>query len=327
MIGRSIIVTASLLVASPALAQPIDHSKMPGHQTPATVAAPKPAAVDPHAGHTMPEAKPVASPEPAPAPTAGDAAEGAPEEPAIPDTPPPPAPTDHAAERFYAPQAMAAARAQLRREHGGGRYTQVMAKLAEYQAKDGEDGFRWEGEAWYGGDINRVFLKSEGEGGVDEGVEEAEVQVLYSRAVGPYFDVQAGVRQDFKPKSRSYATVGFEGLAPYWFDVEGALFLSTKGNLSARIEGSYDLRLTQKLILQPSAELNLAAQDDRRAGVGSGLSNAELGLRLRYEIRKAFAPYIGVSWERKFGRSADFSRAEGHGVESTSLVVGFRGWF
>jgi len=245
----------------------------------------------------------------------------------VPKMPPPTAPADHAADRYFSPEAMAAARAQLRLEHGAMPVSKVMANLAEYQARKGAHGYRWEGQAWFGGDIDRFVLKTEGEGTRGQGVESAELQALYSRAVGVYTDVQAGVRQDFEPRGRTYATVGFETLLPYWFDVEGAAFLSTKGELLARLEGSYDLRLTNRLILQPRAELNFAAQDTRATGRGSGLSNAELGLRLRYEIRREFAPYVGVSWDRKVGRTGDYARALGEDRTVKSLVVGLRAWF
>jgi len=114
---------------------------------------------------------------------------------------------------------------------------------------------------------------------------------------------------------------------PYWFDVEGAVFLSTKGEVLVRVEGTYDLRLTQRLVLQPRAELNFAAQDTAETRTGSGLSNAELGLRLRYEIRREFAPYIGVSFDRRFGGTADYARVAGEDVKATSFVVGVRAWF
>jgi copper resistance protein B len=239
----------------------------------------------------------------------------------------PPIPTDHAADRDFDPAVMAAARDVLRQEHGAMTFSKVMANLAEYQAHAG-GGYRWEGEAWIGGDIDRLVVKSEGEGTRRQGVEAAEVQALYSHAMGPYFDLQAGLRQDFKPTPRrTYATVGVEGLLPYWFEVQGALFLSDRGELLGRAEGTYDLRLTQRLIMQPRAELNFAAQDVREIGLGSGLTRAELGLRLRYEIRRAFAPYVGVSYDRKFGGTADLARAAGERPASTSFVVGLRGWF
>jgi copper resistance protein B len=240
----------------------------------------------------------------------------------------PPSPTDHAADRVFDPTAMAEARAQLRREHGGEASSMVMVNLAEYQARSGGGGYRWEGEASFGGDINRVYLKSEGDGASRQGVEAAEIQALYSRAVGPYFNFQAGVRQDIRPShGRTYATVGFEGLAPYWFDVSGAAFISPKGELLGRLEGYEDFRLTQRVILQPRAEVNLSAQTVPELGIGSGVSNLELGLRLRYEIKREFAPYIGVSYDRKFGASAALARARGKAAATPSFVVGLRTFF
>jgi copper resistance protein B len=248
-------------------------------------------------------------------------------EPEIPRSDPPPPALDHAADRFYDPAAMAAARAQLRKEHGGATVSMVMANLAEYQSTPGGGGYRWDGEGWIGGDINRFVVKSEGDGSRREGLGSAEAQGLFSHAIGPYFDLQAGVRQDFAPRGRTYATVGFQGLAPYWFDVSGALFLSTNGELLGRLESTYDLRLTQRWVLQPRAELNFAAQNTAETRTGSGLSNAELGLRLRYEIKREFAPYIGVSWDRKIGKTADYARARGEDIGGAMFVAGIRAWF
>ena len=244
------------------------------------------------------------------------------------NAPPPPLPTDHAADSVYGADAMMMGRHHLQQHHGGQNFNQVLLNLAEYQFLNGRDGYRWDGEAWFGGDINRLFVKSEGEGAFRKGIESAEVQALYSRAIGPYFNLQAGIRQDLGPSpKRTYATVGFEGLAPGFFELEGALFLSNKGDLLGRLEGYYDQRVTQRLILQPRAELNFAAQDVPENRIGSGLSNAELGLRLRYEVRREFAPYIGVSWNRRFGDTARFARAEGDKATSKSIVVGIRTWF
>ena len=249
------------------------------------------------------------------------------DETAIPNTPSPPAPKDHAADRYYVPEAMAAARATVHREHGGAALSQVMANLAEYQAGPGGGGYRWEGQAGFGDDIDRFVLTSEGEGRRRGGLESAELQALYSRAIDPYFNLQAGVRQDFAPLGRTYATVGFQGLAPYWVDIQGALFLSARGELLGRIEGTYDLLLAQRLILQPRVEMNLAAQDTPATRTGSGLSNAELGLRLRYEIRREFAPYIGVSYDQKAGKTADYARVRGEDPATLSFVAGIRAWF
>src|SRR3546814_608984 len=161
------------------------------------------------------------------------------------------------------------------------------------------------------------LIKSEGEGvlGGRNGtfMETAEIQALYSRALDPYWNLQAGVRYDFKPNpSRTYATVGIEGVAPYWFETEAALFLSNKGDVLGRIEGYYDQRITQRLILQPRVVLNLSAQDVPKTRIGAGISNAEFGLRLRYAARREFAPYIGVSYDRK--------RSEEHTSELQSLM-------
>jgi copper resistance protein B len=240
----------------------------------------------------------------------------------------PPVPTDYAADAIYGPSAMAMGRHHLSLHHGGQNFSMVMLNIAEVKIKDGRDAYEWGGEAWYGGDINRLVVKTEGEGEFGAGVESAEVQALYSRAIGPYFDLQAGVRYDFEPDpSRVYATVGFEGLAPGFFDVEGALFLSDRGELMGRLEGYYDQRITQKLILQPRAELNFAAQSSEDIGVGAGLTDAEIGVRLRYDIVREFAPYIGVQYERAFGRTRDFLRDEGESAGGFSFLAGIRFWF
>jgi copper resistance protein B len=244
------------------------------------------------------------------------------------NAPPPPVPSDHYADRIYSPSAMRPARAMFRHENGGEPFSQVMINLAELQVHDGRGGYRWEGEGWFGGDIDRLVVKSEGEGTFGKGVDSAEVQGLYGRAIGPYFNLQAGIRHDFQPSpTETFATLGIEGLAPYQFDVSGAVFLSTKGDLLARTEGTYDERITQRLILQPRVELNFAAQDVPRDRIGAGLSDAELGVRLRYEISRQFAPYFGVSYTAKVGRSATFARQDGEAPHSTSLVLGIRAWF
>lgn len=261
------------------------------------------AAEDPHANHQMPAAKPAAP--------AGE-----------------PSPGDHAADRIYGADVMAAARHQLHHEHGAHVFSKVMVDQAEYAAVRGRDGYRWEGEAWIGGDINRAVFKTEGEGVFGGAVDQAEVQALYSRAIGPYFDLQAGLRHDVKPDpSRTYAVVGVEGLAPYWFEVDAAAFLSDKGDVLARVGASYDQLITQRLVIQPKVELNLAAQDVPAAGLGAGLTDVELGLRLRYEIRREFAPYVGVTYTRKVGATADTARSAGERAGETAFVVGIRAWF
>lgn len=244
------------------------------------------------------------------------------------NAPPPPAPTDHAADRVYGTEAMEMGRHHLRQFHGGQKLLRVLFNIAEYQVRNGRDAFEWDGKSWYGGDVNRLWVKTEGDGEIGRKIEKAEVQLLYGRAIGPYFDIQAGLRYDFSPNpSRVYATLGVEGIAPSFFDVEGILFLSNKGELMARAEGYYDQRITQRLILQPRAELEFAAQSTREIGVGSGLSDAEIGLRLRYDIRREFAPYVGVQYRRAFGDTRKFLKEEGEDADGWSLLTGIRFWF
>ncbi|MCW3837283.1 copper resistance protein B [Sphingomonas canadensis] len=241
------------------------------------------------------------------------------------DAPAPRPPMYHYADRFFPPAEMERSRMRSMREQGGTTVYQVVLNLAEYQVREGRDGYRWDGQAFVGGDINRLWIKSEGEGAFREGVDSAEVQALYSRAIDPYFNFQAGIRQDLGPgPNRTYATVGFEGLAPYMFEVGGSAYLSNKGEVFGRLEGYYDQRITQRLVLQPRVEFNLSAQDVPQIRLGSGLTDAELGLRLRYEITRRFAPYVGVSYEAKTGRTADYARADGKDPTTTSFVVGVR---
>ena len=244
------------------------------------------------------------------------------------DAPPPPPPGTMAATRFYDPAAMARADRTMRDMHGGMQFSQVIFNLAEAQVQRGRDGYRWDGEGWFGGDVDRLVVRSEGEGAFGDRVDTAEVQALYARAIDPYWNLQAGVRQDLGSGARrSYAVVGVEGLAPYWFDVEGALFLSDKGDVLARGEAWYDQRITQRAILQPRVEVNLAAQDIPSSRIGAGLSSAEVGVRLRYEIRREFAPYIGLSWERRYGATARYARDDGERTGGVALALGVRAWF
>ena len=329
---------SSLLLAVPAGAQHRGHDT-PGMTTAAPSSAHKPAvskpaakpAADPHAGHDMPATKAEPS---AADPHAGHDQQSmqghAPAGTDLPagSAPPPPIPTAKAADAVYGTRAMKMGRHHLDKFHGGQKMHLLMVNLAEAQFGKGPNAFEWDAEGWYGGDIGRLWIKSEGEGRFGGALETAEVQSLYSHAIGPYFNLQGGVRYDFRPNpSRVYAALGFEGLAPYFFDVEGALFLSNKGELMARVEGYYDQRITQRLILQPRAELNFAAQSSRDIGVGSGLGDAELGLRLRFDIRREFAPYAGVQYRRAFGATRRFLKDEGEDAGGWSVLTGVRVWF
>lgn len=235
----------------------------------------------------------------------------------------------HAADLVFGAETMAAARRTLVRENGDVRATAVIIDRFEAGFGDEDETWLWDVQGWSGGDINRFWWKSEGEGDFNGGLEEAELQALYSRAVTPFWDVQAGVRQDFRPdgEDTTHLVLGLQGLAPYWWEVDAAAFLSTQGDLTARVEAEYDQRITQRLILQPRLEIDLSASDIPELEIGSGLSSVEAGLRLRYEFRKEFAPYVGVEWNRSFGDTADYIEARGGEVDDTRVVVGLKAWF
>ncbi len=204
--------------------------------------------------------------------------------------------------------------------------TKFMLEQLEIHDADGKNPLTWEAEAWIGKDINKLWFKTEGER-VDGDTEEFEVQALYSRAIAPYWDFQVGLRKDFQPESREWGVIGIKGLAPYFFETDLALFAGKEGRTAARLQGEYELLLTQKTILTPEIEVNLYGKNDPAVGVGSGLSDVSVGLRLRHEFRREFAPYIGVEWTKKFGNTADFARDEGVDVSDTQLVAGIRAWF
>lgn len=197
----------------------------------------------------------------------------------------------------------------------------------EYQDADEGSTLAWDASGWVGGDINRLWIRSEGErtNGVTE---DAELQLLYGRSIGPWWDVVAGVRQDFQPESpQTWAAFGIQDMALYAFEAEATAFIGENGQTAARLEGDYDILLTNRLILQPTAEANFYGKNDPERGVGSGLANTEVGLRLRYEIVRQFSPYIGVTWSRSYGKTADLIRDEGGDVSEARFVAGIRMWF
>ncbi len=296
-----------------------------------------PEPVDPHAGHDMSTMQP-AQADPHAGHDMSAMTMGPPDVPTSANNPgrPPEAPVPaaarsgpvHAADLIFGAEAMADSRRTLIVENGDIRTTAVIIDRLEAGFGDGET-WLWDAQGWSGGDINRFWWKSEGEGDFGSGLEEAELQVLYSRAVLPFWDVQAGIRQDFRPdgEDTTHLVFGLQGLARYWWEVDAAAFLSTKGDLTARVEAEYDQRLTQQWILQPRIELSASASDIPELETGSGLTSVQAGLRLRYEIRKEFAPYVGVEWSRAFGGTADYIRARGGEVDDVRLVVGLKAWF
>ena len=255
---------------------------------------------------------------------------GAPAAPSGDETPPaaafegPP----HAADALFDPATMAAARGQLRHEQGGMRVHKVMLDRLEARLHEGRDGYAFEGDAWYGGDIDKLWLKGEGEGAFGEKPEAVELQALWSHAITPWFDLQAGLRYDFRPDpERAHLVLGAQGLAPYFVEIDAAAFLSDEGDATARIEAEYDQLITQRLILQPRVEAALSAREVEEIELGSGLTSVEAGLRLRYEFVPEFAPYLGVAYERKLGGTADFARDDGEDPGQWSLLIGVRAWF
>ncbi len=212
---------------------------------------------------------------------------------------------------------------------GGHPYGMVLIDRMEYGNGDDTDTYLWDVQGWYGGDYNKLAVKTEGESETAESVDDMELQVLYDRLVAPFWTLQAGVRYDVQGDQPDvgYAVAGLQGLAPQWFETDLALFVSEDGDVSIRGELEYDLRLSQRLILQPQVELDASFGDVPELGRASGLNRTEAGLRLRYEIRREFAPYIGVRWDRLHGGTADLARAAGEPRSMTSLVVGLRAWF
>lgn len=249
---------------------------------------------------------------------------------AIPQSPPPPTAFEgplHAADATVGTEVMDKARAKVVREISGLPVLWVTGDRFEYRAHNGKDGYVWDVQAAYGGHIDKLWLRSEGEGTLGDKLESADVQALWSHAIGPWFDLQTGVRQSLAGPERTYAVAGVQGLAPYMFDVNAAAYLSQKGEVTGRVEAELDQRITQRLILQPRGEVKLSAQDMPELGVGAGVDRIEAGLRLRYEIAREFAPYIGVAQEWKVGRSATYARTAGDNPSGTSFVAGVRFWF
>lgn len=337
---RTLFASLLLMTAGPAFAQadvapvaaafadpscPPEHAAM-GHCTPKAPAPPPPAGgcppdeeamgfctpgepprADPHAGHQM-----SATPAPPVAPPSPRALSG----------------PDFAADALYPPGSMAKARAAVYAEHGGHKGGMFLIDRLETGFSSRGETLNWDAQGWYGTDEHRLWVKAEGEAAFGEGLEGGNAQLLYGKPLNPWWTVQLGVRQDFGPgPSPTHAVLGIQGLAPYWFEVDAALFLSTDGDLTAGIEAEYDQRITNKLILQPRAEMGFAFQDVPDLRLGAGPSSVEIGARLRYEFVPEFAPFIGVQLERKLGRTARFARDDGEATGGWSFLLGLRAWF
>lgn len=206
-----------------------------------------------------------------------------------------------------------------------------LADLLEFRPKGGDSDFLWDTEGWYGGDYNRIWFKSEGEQSATTSDNNIDFQLLYGRFVRRYYDFQVGLRLETRTihgsnRTRAQMVVGLEGLVPNRYELETALFISQKGDVSGRVTFSRDYLITQRLILQPRIEANAAIQEVERFRTGRGLNNIELGFRLRYEIRREFAPYFGVTFDRSFFGTADFVRQDGGDPSQVRFVVGVRVW-
>jgi copper resistance protein B len=336
----------------PAVAQQVDHSTMDHskmHHPPVpTAPAAKPA--NPHAGHAMPKPaqkpkpKPAAKPKPAPQPVNPHAGHVMP----APQTPPAEAvdhsTMDHSTMDHGSPAASDQPRTPIpvltpedraaafpdvagHSAHDRSRHSFWLIDRFEGSRADGNSALDWKATAWIGGDINRLWLRSEGES--SEGrVEHGDLELLAGRAISPWWDMVVGVRHDFgEGPSQTFVAVGVTGLAPYKIEVEATAYLGTSGLTAARVEASYDTLLTNRLILQWHAEADLYGKDDERRGIGSGLATLGGGVRLRYEITRQVAPYIGLTWEHASGGTADFRRDHFEDVTDTRLVAGVRVWF
>ena len=204
-----------------------------------------------------------------------------------------------------------------------------MVKIHQLETRGSDEDHRpWvlEADAWLGTDLHKLWLKTDVEW-VDNEWEEAELQLRYSRAIAPYWDVQIGWRGDLRPEpKRHWLALGLHGVAPYYFETDVSLFIGESGHLAARLKTEYELMLTQRLVLMPELSLNLHSKDDEERGIGAGLSDMHLGLRLGYEIKREFAPYIGVQYHRSFGKTADFQHHDEDAAE-LQWVLGVRAWF
>lgn len=277
-----------------------------------------------HAGHTMPAQQAD--------PHAGHQMGGHAAAPPAPPVGPPPAAAfsgpENAADTVFGAEQMEPSRREMMRMHGRMATSRLRAERLEVGFRGGAESYAWEADFFYGEPLDRLWIKTEGEGAFGGALHHGEVQALWGHAISPLFDLQAGLRYDFAPDpQRAHLAIGVQGLAPYWIEVDAAAFLSDEGELTARVEAEHDLRITQRLILQPLVEIELSAQDMPELGIGAGLSSSEAGLRLRYEIEPEFAPYVGVEWEQAYAQTAKYREAAGEDAGSVRLVAGVRLWF
>jgi len=202
----------------------------------------------------------------------------------------------------------------------------VLFDNLEVRDADASTPFAWDVEAWVGRDVNRLYLRSEGE--VTEDSDEASAELLWARPVARWWNLAAGVREDFEPgDSRTWLAMGVFGLAPYRLHLQATAYLGDSGRSAFRFKTDYDFLLTNRLILQPRLQLDAYGKDDEGRGIGSGISTVDVGLRLRYEVRREFAPYLGVAWVNKLGQTGDLAEASGEDANEVQALAGLRIWF
>lgn len=203
----------------------------------------------------------------------------------------------------------------------------VLFDQLEWQAGDGSPGGSWDTRGWIGRDKSRFWFRTEGEG-QDGHVGTAHAHAMYGRAIHPWWDLVIGIRQDVRPgPAQTWAAIGIQGLAPYWFEVEATAYVGASGRTHVRLETEYELLVTNRLILQPLVEMEIYGKSDPERQIGAGLSSVDAGLRLRYEFRREFAPYVGIAWNRKFFGTADLAEAAGEETTGARLALGVRVWF
>lgn len=207
------------------------------------------------------------------------------------------------------------------------RFGRIMIDQLEWRGAHEGGEVAWDAQGWYGGDYNKLWVKTEGLRPAHRELE-ASADVLFDRVIGRWWNLQTGVRQDFgSGPARTWLALGLQGLAPYWLDVEATFYVGEEARTAARLKASWDLLLTQRLVLQPYGEINLYGKSDPERQLGRGVSDLELSLRLRYEIRREWAPYVGVGWFRLFGETGELARAAGEGVNELQWVAGLHVWF
>jgi copper resistance protein B len=210
--------------------------------------------------------------------------------------------------------------------HRGGAHYLVLLDEIEWRSAGGT-GAAWDAGGWVGKDRDRLWFRTAGVIDRDR-LDHAEVQLLYGRAFSRWWDVVAGVRQDVGDEPpQTWAAVGLQGLAPYWFDVKATAYLGTSGQAHLRFETEYELLMTNRLVLRPLVQVDIHGKSDPARSTGVGLSSAEAGLRLRYELRREVAPYVGVVWTRRFFGTADYAEAAGKETRDARLVIGARLWW